>query len=182
MSWPAFALRPFWGDGPSTKVAFKFKDAFLVRPFSDEQIKTIYQYVSERADTPGAAVTMASFGGKINEVVPDATASPQRSAIFATSTTPVWTDPSEVEKYMDWARSCYRDLFAESGGAPVPGTRFGVCMMAHPDNDLANPLWNQTGIPWHVFYYQHHYPRLQLIKKKWDPMNIIHHALPVVPA
>ncbi|MDP9041006.1 MAG: BBE domain-containing protein, partial [Bacteroidota bacterium] len=35
--------------------------------------------------------------------------------------------------------------------------------------------------PWYQFYYQHHYPRLQQIKAKWDPLNIFHHALSIKP-
>jgi hypothetical protein len=64
----------------------------------------------------------------------------------------------------------------------VPGERCGGCIIAHPDNDLADPVWNKTGVPWYYFYYQHHYPRLQQIKARWDPLNIFHHALSVEPA
>lgn len=182
MPWLEFALNPFPDVFPEGKIAFKFKDAFLLKPFTDAQIKTAYKYLTERNDTPGGCIALATYGGKINEVASDATASAERNAIFSMSCTPGWTDPSETEKYMDWARSCYRDLFAETGGAPVPGTRTGGCIIAHPDNDLADPHWNKTGVPWYRFYYQDNYPRLQKIKAKWDPLNIFHHALSVEPA
>jgi FAD binding domain/Berberine and berberine like len=181
MSWLDFALDPFANENAPKKIAFKFKDAFLLKPYSEAQIKTIYKYVSDRTDTAGAAVGMASYGGKINEVDSDATACAQRNVIFATSTTPVWENAEEEDKYMDWARSCYRDLYAESGGCPVPGTRTAGCIIAHPDNDLADPKWNKTGVPWYTFYYLDHYPRLQKIKADWDPLNIFHHALSVKP-
>jgi aclacinomycin oxidase len=182
ISWLEFALNPFPDIFPPGKGAFKFKDAFLLKPFTDQQIRTVYRYVTERTDTPGGSVGMATYGGKVNTVASGETASAQRSAIFTMSCTPGWTDPAEAEKYMDWSRSCYRDLFAETGGAPVPGTRTGGCIIAHPDNDLADPAWNNTGIPWHAFYYQDNYPRLQRIKATWDPLNIFHHALSIQPA
>jgi hypothetical protein len=182
MSWLQFALNPLPDIFPEHKIAFKFKDAFLLKPFTDHQLKTAFKYLTEITDTPGGSIAMASYGGKINEVPADATASVQRSAIISMSCTPGWADPAEEKKYMNWARSCYQDLFAENGSAPVPGERSGGCIIAHPDNDLADPAWNKTGVPWHQFYYQHHYPRLQQIKAKWDPLNIFHHALSVKPA
>ena len=179
MRWLDFAMDPLpdiFGPG---KVAFKFKDAFLKQPFTDVQITTAYQYVTERMDTPGGAIAITTYGGKVNDVDSVATASVQRNAVFTMSCTPGWQDASEAEKYMDWSRSCYRDIFAGTGGAPVPGLQTAGCIIAHPDNDLADPNWNKTGIPWYVFYYHHNYPRLQKIKATWDPLNIFHHSLSV---
>ncbi|HTE12496.1 MAG TPA: BBE domain-containing protein, partial [Chitinophagaceae bacterium] len=93
-----------------------------------------------------------------------------------------WQDPAEEAKYMDWVRHCYRDLYKGTGGAPVPGKNTGGCIIAHPDNDLADPAWNESGVPWYTFYYQDNYPRLQAVKAKWDPLNIFQHALSVEPA
>jgi hypothetical protein len=179
MSWLEFALKPLPDIFPEGKIAFKFKDAFLLKPFTDRQINTVYKYLTEMTDTSGASVGMATYGGKVNEVSADATAAVQRNAIITMSCTPGWTDPQEETKYLNWARSCYQELFVGEGGAPVPGERSGGCIIAHPDNDLADPAWNKTAVPWHQFYYQHHYPRLQEIKAKWDPLNIFHHALSV---
>jgi len=182
MSWLQFALNPLPDIFPQHKIAFKFKDAFLLKPFTHQQLKTAYQYLTEMEDTPGASITMVTYGGKVNEVPADATATAQRSAIMTMNCAPGWTDPGEEKKYMHWVRSCYHDLFTADGGAPVPGERSGGCMIPHPDNDLANPLWNKTGLPWYHFYYLHHYPRLQQIKATWDPLNIFHHALSIRPA
>jgi FAD binding domain/Berberine and berberine like len=182
MSWLQFALRPMPDNNSEEKIAFKFKDAFLLKPLTEYQLNTVYKYLTEMTDTPGAAIALATYGGKVNEVPADATATAQRNAIITMSCTPVWTDPSEEKKYMSWARTCYQELFKDQGGAPVPGDQYGGCMIAHPDNDLADPAWNKTGVPWHQFYYQQHYPRLQKIKARWDPLNIFHHALSVRPA
>jgi hypothetical protein len=181
MSWLQFALKPLPDIFSEQKIAFKFKDAFLLKPFTDQQLKTAYKYLTEMTDTPGAPIVMATYGGKVNDVASDETATAQRSAIITMSCTPVWADPAEEKKYMHWARSCYQELFSDAGGAPVPGDRYGGCIIAHPDNDLADPSWNKTAVPWYQFYYQHHYPRLQHIKARWDPLNIFHHALSVKP-
>ncbi|WP_343704510.1 BBE domain-containing protein [Chitinophaga sp.] len=54
-------------------------------------------------------------------------------------------------------------------------------MINHPDTDVADPAWNQSGEPWHMLYYKENYPRLQQVKRKWDPLKVFHHALSVRP-
>jgi aclacinomycin oxidase len=76
----------------------------------------------------------------------------------------------------------YRDLFAESGGVPVPGDAYDGALINHPDADLADPAWNRSGVPWPVLYYQDNYPRLQRVKAQWDPRNVFRHALSIRPA
>jgi Berberine and berberine like. len=73
----------------------------------------------------------------------------------------------------------YKELFIETGGVPVPNEQTNGCMINHPDIDLKDPEWNQSGIPWHTLYYKENYPRLQNVKGKWDPLNIFYHALSV---
>ncbi|WP_119080931.1 BBE domain-containing protein [Chitinophaga alhagiae] len=52
-------------------------------------------------------------------------------------------------------------------------------MINHPDTDLADPAWNQSGVPWHTLYYKENYARLQQVKRNWDPLNVFHHALSI---
>jgi FAD/FMN-containing dehydrogenase len=180
--WLDFALEPFPDIFGGPKSAFKVKDAFLLQPFSTEQIATAYQYLANRDDTPGGFIGLATYGGKVNTVAPGETASAQRNAILETACTAGWQDPAEEAKYLDWVRHCYRDLYKGTGGVPVPGNSTGGCIIAHPDNDLADPAWNESGVPWYAFYYQDNYPRLQAVKAKWDPLNIFQHTLSVEPA
>ena len=51
-------------------------------------------------------------------------------------------------------RSFYRDLFADSGGVPVPGDAYEGA-------------------------FKENYPRLQHVKARWDPRNVFHHALSI---
>jgi aclacinomycin oxidase len=76
-------------------------------------------------------------------------------------------------------RELYRDVFAATGGVPVPSEVSEGALINHPDADLADPAWNESGVPWSNFYYQDNYPRLQRAKKRWDPKNVFHHALSI---
>lgn len=80
-----------------------------------------------------------------------------------------------------WVRAFYRELFADSGGVPVPGEVCDGAMINHPDVDLADPEWNTSGVPWSALYYKDNYPRLQRVKARWDPRNVFHHALSIRP-
>jgi FAD/FMN-containing dehydrogenase len=40
-------------------------------------------------------------------------------------------------------------------------------MSNYPDVDLSN---------WQTLYYKENYPKLQQVKKRWDPLDIFNHA------
>jgi aclacinomycin oxidase len=122
---------------------------------------------------------VATYGGQVNAVAPDATASPQRDSILTTSCTVGWQNPQDEARHLEWVRAFYKDLYAEAGGVPVPNDQTDGAMINHPDADLADPEWNTTGVPWHTLYYKDNYPRLQEIKARWDPLNVFHHALSI---
>jgi FAD/FMN-containing dehydrogenase len=181
-SWLAFALNPFpeLFRAGSGDVLVKIKDAFLRRPFTDRQMRLAYQYMT-RTDynTPGGVLGLASYGGSVNTVDPGETAVAQRHSILTTACTVGWQDPRDEARHLAWIRSLYRDLFAETGGVPVPGDATDGAMINHPDGDLADPEWNTSGVPWHSLYYKDNYPRLQQVKARWDPRNVFHHALSI---
>lgn len=90
-----------------------------------------------------------------------------------------WGDPEGEVRTLAWLRGFYKDLFAGSGGVPLPNEQTDGCMINHPDTDIADPEWNKSGVPWYTLYYKENYPRLQQVKSKWDPLNIFHHALSI---
>ena len=182
MSWLEFALNPFPDlfAMPPGGVSVKVKDALLRKRFTDRQIGVAYDYLTRTDhDAMGGMLGLATYGGRINTVAPDATASAQRNSILDIACNTGWVDPGEEAKNLKWARAFYRKLFAESGGVPVPSDAYDGALINHPDVDLADPALNTSGVPWHTLYYKANYPRLQQIKARWDPRNVFRHALSI---
>jgi hypothetical protein len=182
MSWLEFALNPFPDlfAMPPGGVSTKMKDALLKKRLNDRQISVAYDYLtSTDHDVMGGMLGLATYGGRINTVAPDATACAQRGSILDLACTTGWLDPREEGKNLAWVRAFYRDLFAESGGVPVPGEAYDGTFINHPDTDLADPALNTSGVPWHTLYYNANYPRLQQIKARWDPRDVFRHALSI---
>lgn len=184
MSWLDFVLNPFPDlfAAPPGGVSAKIKDALLRKRFTDGQIGVAYDYLTRTDhDVMGGMLGLFTYGGRINSVAPEATASAQRGSILDIACTTGWLDPKEEAKNLAWVRSFYRELFSESGGVPVPGDAYDGTFINHPDTDLADPTLNTSGVPWHTLYYQANYPRLQRVKAQWDPRNVFHHALSIRP-
>ncbi|HEX9219438.1 MAG TPA: FAD-binding oxidoreductase [Gemmatimonadaceae bacterium] len=182
MSWLEFALNPFPDlfAMPPGGVSVKVKDALLKKRFTDRQIAVAYDYMTRSDyDIMGGAFGLATYGGRINSVASDATASAQRNSIFDMACNTGWIDPHEEEKNLTWVRAFYRDLFAESGGVPVPSDAYDGTFINHPDTDLTDPTLNTSGVPWYTLCYKENYPRLQRIKARWDPRDVFRHALSI---
>ncbi len=181
-SWLEFALNPFpdlFGMPPGG-VSMKAKDALLKKRLNDHQIGVAYEHLTRAdLDVMGGMLGLATYGGKINTVAPDATAFSQRSSILDCACNTGWLNPDEEEANLAWVRGLYRDLFSETGGVPVPGEAAEGALINHPDTDLADPSLNTSGVPWHTFYYKENYPRLQRIKARWDPRDVFRHSLSV---
>jgi FAD binding domain/Berberine and berberine like len=182
-SWLAFALYPFPDlvDNASQGGIFKLKDAFLRKRLTDRQIAVAYRYLTQTDHDVAGGLGMATYGGKVNTVAPDATASAQRESILTMSCSTGWKDPQDEARSLAWVRQFYRDIFSDTGGVPVPGEVGNGALINHPDVDLADPEWNTSGVPWHTLYYKDNYPKLQQIKARWDPRNVFHHALSIRP-
>jgi aclacinomycin oxidase len=166
MSWLDFALNPLPDlfAAPPGGVSAKVKDALLRKRFTDQQIAVAYDYLTRSDhDIMGGMLGLATYGGRINTIAPDATASAQRNAILDIACTTGWIDPRDEEKNVAWSRAVYRALFADSGGVPVPSDAYDGAFINHPDTDLADPALNTSGVPWSTLYYKNNYPRLQAV-------------------
>lgn len=182
MSWLEFALNPLpeLFAAPPGGVSVKVKDALLKTRLTDRQIGVAYEYLTRADhDVMGGMLGLATYGGRINTVAPDATAAAQRDAILDIACTTGWLDPREEAKNLAWVRAFYRNLFADTGGVPVPGEAYDGAFINHPDTDLADPGLNSSGVPWHTLYYKENYRRLQRIKARWDPHDVFRHALSI---
>ncbi|QVQ52911.1 FAD-dependent oxidoreductase [Spiractinospora alimapuensis] len=171
------------GGHDSRTARMKVKDAYLRRPLTEEQIATIYRHLT-RDDVPvyGGAVSLHTYGGAVNARDTDATATAQRDSVLKLVPIATWGLEGEgEEEHLGWLREVYHDVFADTGGVPVPGDATDGAYVNHCDRDLADPRWNTSGVPWSTLYFKDNYSRLQHVKRDWDPTNVFHHALAVRP-
>ncbi|MDQ1016537.1 FAD-binding oxidoreductase [Streptomyces afghaniensis] len=161
----------------------KIKSAYLRRAFTDHQADALYRHLNSGDHSSEAAhVSLQSFGGRINSLRSSATAYAHRQAVINVIFMNVWQDERADAENVGWLRHLYRDVFAATGGVPVPGRNSDGCYVNYPDLDMADADWNTSGVPWHRLYYKDNYPRLQRIKAIWDPCGVFGHALGVRPA
>ncbi|MFC6930769.1 BBE domain-containing protein [Actinomadura yumaensis] len=78
-------------------------------------------------------------------------------------------------------REFYRDVYAGTGGVPVPNDETDGCFINYADVDVADPKWNTSQTPWSQLYYKDNYPKLQQVKARWDPRDVFKHTLSVRP-
>lgn len=159
------------------------KSGYMRRNFSDRQISALYRYMTREDFTnPDTMLVLFSFGGAVNAVDPAATANAQRSSVFKMCFQTFWPDRKDDAFYLDWIRGLYADFFAESKGVPLIGDQMDGCYINYPDSDMADPAYNRSGVPWSTLYYKDNYPRLQQVKRRYDPENFFRHSLSVEPA
>lgn len=174
--WPGFT-------GPDPTVRFKGKSVYARRTYTDAQIAAAYHHLTrDDFHNSGALLMIASYGGAVNRVAPDATAVPQRDSVLKYQVVSLWNDAADDEANIAWVRECYRDMFAATGGVPVPNETNDGCFINYADVELGDPRWSTSGVPWHDLYYKGGYRRLQKVKATWDPTGFFRHAQSVQPA
>ncbi|WBP90011.1 FAD-dependent oxidoreductase [Kitasatospora cathayae] len=165
---------------PSLQLRSKTKGAYHKKGFTPTQLGTVYQYMTNSAYSySGGLMGLFSFGGQVNALSTTANAVPHRDSVMLASFSNYWSDPTTDGQQLQWIRQLYRDVYTSTGGAPVPNTVTDGNYVNWPDPDLADPLWNTSGVPWSTIYYKDNYAKLQQIKATWDPRNVFHHNLSV---
>ncbi|MFC9970919.1 BBE domain-containing protein [Spirillospora sp. NPDC127200] len=161
----------------------KYKSAYMRRPFTDEQISAMWDYLGHGHFrdyvNKQALIQIDSYGSAINRPPRD-TAAPQRDSILKMQYQVYWNrpsdeDPGDPEPHLAWIRDTYRATFADTGGVPVIGDATDGCYINYCDVDLSDPAQNSSDQLWSELYYKDAYPRLQRVKKRWDPLNIFRH-------
>jgi hypothetical protein len=166
----------------ATQLRSKTKGALLRSGLARSQVRTIFERLTSD-DYPwrGAMVGFVSWGGRINALSPQDAAVAERDSVALFSVGNFWDDPEEDDMHLTWNRALYRDVFAATGGVPVPNDWTGGCFINWPDPDLLEEEWNRSGVPWSELYYGGNYKRLQEAKGRWDPHQIFKHVLSVEP-
>jgi aclacinomycin oxidase len=157
----------------------KSKGAYMRRPWTDEQVATVYRHLTGPLRGGLFSVLLYSYGSAINRVDPAATAVPQRDSIMKAWYSVFWADPTYDPGNIAQVRTVYRDVHQATGGAPVPGTTTDGLYINYPDVDMVDPEWNASGVHWTRLYYKDNYPRLQQVKARYDPRNLFRHTLSV---
>lgn len=164
----------YGGDGTERT---DFKSTYMRKNFPAAQAATMYRYLSDPTyPNPGSLVQISSYGGATNAVAANATAEPHRSSVMKLMYLVGWYSPTEDAAHVGWLRRFYRDMYADTGGVPVPNDVTDGCFINYCDIDLSSAEWNQSSSRWHDLYYKENYPRLQQAKRQWDPLNVFNHG------
>ncbi|MFI6422856.1 FAD-binding protein [Streptomyces sp. NPDC050842] len=163
------------------KGRYKDKSGNLRKGFTERQRRVLYRYLTDPGrSNPTTCVVIAGYGGKVNTVSPQATATVQRDSILkVVYSCGVWQSKDEDEANIAWLRRFYREVYAESGGVPVPGDVSSGAYIGYPDADLADPAFNSSGVDWPRIYYGDNHPRLQQVKRAYDPRDVFRHSLSI---
>ncbi|MET9377886.1 FAD-binding protein [Streptomyces sp. NPDC002992] len=165
---------------PTTRSIHKSSHLRTATP--QKQIDAMYRNLTS-TDGPSAltGIVLSASGGRIASVSPTATAVAQRDAIMKTNFESLWYDTRDDAKNIAWVRNAFRDVYADTGGVPVPNGVTDGCYINYPDGDLSDPAFNTSAVPWHDLYWKGNYARLQRIKRDWDPRNVFQHRQSVRP-
>ena len=174
MTWPG-AGEP----GDQFNRRYKIKAAYLRRGYGADQLAAIYRNLTNDTGNGSSGMLLVGYGGQVRSVPSGATAVAQRDVIMKAVFQNIWLDESEDAASVAWVRNLYRDVYAATGGAPIPNDVNDGSYINYPDADLADPAWNTSGVPWSTLYYKDNYPRLQQVKARWDPRDVFHHALSI---
>jgi len=153
-------------NGETPKYMGKYKSAYMIDPFPDDQIEVMWKYLTKpECPNPRSLLQIDSYGCQVNALAPDATAVAQRSSIMKLQFQAYWREPSEEASNLAWIREFYKEMYGPNG--PVPGPVMDGCYVNYPDIDLHD---------WQYLYYKENYRALQAAKKRWDPNNVFNYS------
>ncbi|MFD7322440.1 FAD-binding protein [Streptomyces sp. NPDC059875] len=152
------------------------KSALMKSGFPERQIDVLYKQLTRPDyDNQYTYIVLHTAGAEINRMSPTETASSHRESPFVIFYECYWRNPEDDEKNLTWMKETYREVYADTGGVPVPNDVTDGVYIGYPDRDLSDPYYNTSGVPWSELYYKGNYPRLQQVKAKWDPTNFFRH-------
>jgi aclacinomycin oxidase len=183
MPWMHLMTWPGTGEpGDQFNRRYKIKAAYLRKGYGAGQLSAIYRNLTNDTGTANCGMLLIGYGGEVRSVPAGATAVAQRDVIMKAVFQNIWVDETQDAASLSWVRNLYRDVYAATGGVPVPDDANDGSYINYPDADLADPAWNTSGVPWPTLYYKDNYPRLRQVKARWDPLDVFRHALSIEPA
>jgi FAD/FMN-containing dehydrogenase len=138
--------------GPTDVALWKFHSQFVTRPFPDEAIDIVVDYM---ANTPSPASNFfaTSFGGAVREAPVGGSAFPHRDALFYCEPGAAWNDTVLTPTALGWAADFWQALLPYGDGAYVNVPNAG------------DPDWERR-------YYGSNDQRLRAVKARYDPANV----------
>ncbi len=170
------AVQNLNGSGPNQRG--KYKSAYMRKGFPLEQVNSIFNNLQivpenpEAVDMSQCLLQIDTYGGRINQIAPDATPIPQRSSILKLQYQAYWANKADDAVYLGWIRDFYTDMYAATGFTPNPKLdptdNVDGCYYNYPDSDLNQFGGLEAALE---LYFGANLARLKQVKASWDPMN-----------
>lgn len=162
--------RSFWAARDSLATStpegtYGIKTGFVRGPLPAEGIRTMLEWIAALPGVPSLAqestTVMYVWGGKVNDLAPDANAFVHRNADFLYKCEVIWEpqdDPALIAANLEWLEGYHAAMEPYfSGGA----------YQNFPDRTQAD---------WPHAYYGDNFSRLVEVKRTWDPDNLFRFA------
>ncbi len=140
---------------------YQIKTGFVRGTLSSEALVTLLEGMAAMPGVPSRAqestVGIYCWGGKVNEVAPDATAFVHREADFLFKSEVLWeaTDDTDlIVENLDWIEA------------------FHASMQPYLSGGAYQNFIDRSQENWAEAYYGENLPRLMELKRKWDPDNL----------
>jgi FAD/FMN-containing dehydrogenase len=141
-----------------------YEKASFIDELNDDAIDVMIDRY-EQSPSPRSMVLVEHHGGAIRDQVPDATAFPHRAPEYNLVLPGIWTDRRESDDNIAWVRA--------SWDAMTPFTSEAVYVNYMSDDETDERVRAAYGAS---------YPRLALLKAKYDPTNVFHLNQNIRPA
>ena len=145
----------YWGGG-SGRSTFAAASDYAYRPLTAAGIGALVRGVEARSRGPGGATTVLldSYGGAIRRVPAGGSAFPHRRALFSFQEIVSWQPGGPAAANLAWLRAFHASLRPHVSGYAYLNYL-----------DPAQPDWQHA-------YYGASLPRLQALKRQWDPRGV----------
>lgn len=127
--------------------------AEYIKGMSDKTIETLIAFAAQKA-SPMSKILFSHLGGAISGVGEDETAYAYRSAPFLLNINAMWSDPTEKDKHIGWARDFWTAMHPGSAGGAY------VNFLSEEGEDRVKAAYSPRT-----------YERLVALKNKYDPTN-----------